>query len=311
MDGDGLVCVKINKSEIINSRCATNGILSSLSYITFNFSRDMKKHLTILSILMLCAVVSLQAQTKETRDVGTFTKIAFRVPGKLYLRQGSPQKVVMEGKKDVLDKIETNVDGSRLVIGKEGRDHWNWGDDDRITVYITVKDIEALSVGGSGDLIGETKIVADDITLNVSGSGNMTVEVDATGDMESDVSGSGNIELKGKCKNFNSDVSGSGKVTMAVTASGEADLGVSGSGKIEASGSAATVRTNVSGSGKILGANLETDVCKVMITGSGDVEINVKKELDASITGSGSVRYKGNPNKVNSHSAGSGHVRKL
>lgn len=268
------------------------------------------KKLTILSVLFLWTVVCVEAQTKETRSVETFTKIAFRVPGKLYLRQGSPQKVVIEGDKDILAEIETDVEGSRLVIEKEGKD-WNWNNDDQIKVYVTVKDIEALSVGGSGDLIGETKIIADDINLNVSGSGNMTVEVEASGDMESNVSGSGNIELKGKCKDFNSDVSGSGKVIMTLTASGDADFGVSGSGKIEASGSASKVKAAISGSGKVLAGNLETNTCEVLITGSGDVEINVKNELDANIVGSGNVRYKGNPSKVNSHSAGSGHVRKM
>src|SRR6186713_2203528 len=119
------------------------------------------KKLTILSILMLCALVLVQAQTKETRNVGTFTKISFRVPGKLYLRQGSPQKVEIEGKKSILAEIETDVDGSKLVIEKEGKwMDWNWGVGDEVTVYITVKDIEALSVSGSGDLIGETKIIA-------------------------------------------------------------------------------------------------------------------------------------------------------
>jgi len=268
------------------------------------------KKLTILSILMLCAVVLVQGQTKETRNVGTFTKIAFRVPGKLYLRQGSPQKVVIEGKKDILEEIETDVEGTRLVIENEDN-NWNWGNDDHVNVYITVKDIEGLSVGGSGDLIGETKIITNDITLNVSGSGSMKVEVEASGHMESDVSGSGDIELKGKCKDFDSDVSGSGKVMMSLTASGDAEFGVSGSGKIEASGSASRVRTSISGSGKVLASNLETNSCEVRITGSGDVEINVKNELDANITGSGNVRYKGNPSKVNSHSAGSGHVRKM
>lgn len=275
-----------------------------------NQLKENMKKLTVLSILMLCSLVLVQAQTKETRNVGTFTKIAFRVPGKLYLRQGSPQKVVIEGKKNILEEIETNVEGTRLVIENEDN-NWNWGNDDHVNVYVTVKDIEGLSVGGSGDLIGETKIITNDITLNVSGSGSMTVEVEASGHMEGDVSGSGNIELKGKCKDFDSDVSGSGKVIMTLTASGDAEFGVSGSGKIEASGSASRVRTSISGSGKVLAGNLETNSCEVRITGSGDVEINVKNELDANITGSGNVRYKGNPSKVNSHSAGSGHVRKM
>lgn len=271
---------------------------------------NMKKQAIVLSMLMLC-VTAVQGQTKETRNVDTFTKIAFRVPGKLFLRQGSTQKVEIEGKKDVLEEIETRVEGSRLVIEHEDEKFWNWGNDDKVNVYITMKDVDGLSVGGSGDLIGQTKIVADDIDLNVSGSGNMKIEVEASGDMESDVSGSGNIELRGKCKNFNSDVSGSGRVTLALNASGNADFGVSGSGKIEASGTASKVKANISGSGKVLAADLETNSCAVRITGSGDVEINVKNELDANITGSGSVRYRGNPSKVNSHSAGSGNVRKL
>lgn len=279
-----------------------------LFYSKFNFNH-MKKPATILSVLMLC-VIMLQAQTEETRNVDTFTKIAFRVPGKLYLRQGSPQKVVIKGKKDILEEIQTKVEGSRLIIENENR-RWKWSSDDKVDVYITVKDINGLNVGGSGDLIGQTKIVTDDIALNVSGSGNMKVEVEASGDMESDVSGSGNIELRGKCRSFNSDVSGSGKVILTLNASGNADFGVSGSGKIEASGSASKVKASISGSGKVLAANLETNSCEVRITGSGDVEINVKNELDANITGSGSVRYRGNPSKVNSHSAGSGHVRKL
>jgi hypothetical protein len=273
-------------------------------------SYNMKKQAIIFSLLILC-LTAAHAQTKETRKVDTFTKISFKVPGKLFLRQGSTQKVEIEGKKDVLEKIETKMEGSRLVIEHEDQSFWRWGNDDKVNIYITVKDIEGLSVGGSGDLIGETKIVADDIDLNVSGSGNMKVEVEASGDMESDVSGSGNIDLRGKCRNFNSDVSGSGRVTLALNASGNADFGVSGSGKIEASGVASKVKANISGSGRVLAADLETNSCEVRITGSGDVEINVKNELDANITGSGSVRYKGNPSKVNSHSAGSGNVRKL
>ena len=98
---------------------------------------------------------------------------------------------------------------------------------------------------------------------------------------------------------------------MSLTIVDKASFGVSGSGKIVASGSAQSVKTSISGSGKVLAANLEADKCDIRISGSGDVEINVKSELDATISGSGSVSYKGNPNHVNSHASGSGHIRKL
>lgn len=252
------------------------------------------------------------AQTRVTRNVDSFTKISFRHPGKLYLKQGSPQKVELEGSKDVLSEIETDVDGNKLVIGKEGKwFDWKWSESDKITVYITVPNIDGLSVSGSGDLIGETKITTNNLDLNVSGAGSLKIDIDASGSVDADVSGSGDIDLKGKCRDFDSDVSGSGNVVLNITVADEAQFGVSGSGKIAASGSAQSVRTSISGSGKVLAADLETNRCHVRISGSGDVEINVKNELDAVISGSGTVSYRGSPNKVNSHSSGSGKVRKM
>ena len=273
----------------------------------------MKKLISLVLVHLIVGSTIIFAQTRETRNVGTFTKISFRLPGKLYLRQGSPQKVEVEAKGDVLKKIETEVEGSKLVIGKESNwTDWNWGDDDdQIKVYITVKDIDGLSVSGSGDLIGETKIVTGDLDLNVSGSGSLKIEADASGAVDGNVSGSGDLILKGKCRSFESNVSGSGKVSLTTSITETADFGVSGSGKIEASGSAATVKATISGSGKVLAANLETNKCDVRISGSGDVEINVKNELDANISGSGTVSYKGSPSKVNSHSSGSGTVKKM
>jgi hypothetical protein len=98
---------------------------------------------------------------------------------------------------------------------------------------------------------------------------------------------------------------------MNVAINDLADFGVSGSGKIYASGSASRVKTSISGSGKVLAADLQANSCEVRISGSGDVEINVKDQLDANISGSGSVSYRGNPGKVNSHASGSGRISKM
>jgi hypothetical protein len=273
----------------------------------------MKKSIFITVFAVFFSIVVVHSQTRETRNVSSFTKISFRFPGKLYLKQGSPQKVEIEGDKDILKEVETDVEGSKLVIGKENNKwfDWNWDDNDKITVYITVPNIEGVSVSGSGDVIGQNKITGRDFNLNVSGSGALSLDIDASGDVEADVSGSGDIDLKGKCAGFESDVSGSGKVILALTITEKADFSVSGSGKIQASGSAESVMTTISGSGKVLAADLQTNSCEVRISGSGDVEINVRNELDATISGSGTVSYKGNPSKVNSHSSGSGSVRKM
>lgn len=273
-------------------------------------SHLMKKYNFLILLAMLLSTTLLMGQRREVRNVDSFTKISFGFPGKLYLKQGSPQKVELEGDEDILKEVETEVSGERLRIGKE--DKWfNWNDGDKITVYITVPTIEGVSVSGSGDILGQTKIRTDDLDLNVSGSGSLSLDVEANGDVDANVSGSGDMDLKGHFKSFESDVSGSGRVVLSATIDALADFGISGSGKIEASGSADMVKASISGSGKVLAADLETNRCDIRISGSGDVEINVKNELDANISGSGSVSYRGNPKKVNSHASGSGKVRKM
>jgi hypothetical protein len=275
------------------------------------YTKIMKKNF-LLPVLALCLLVTATfGQSRETRNVSDFTKIAYRIPGKLYLRQGNTTKVEVEASKETLKNIETNVEGDRLVIETPSKWNWKWNDDERINVYITVRNLEAVSVSGSGDLVGEGKFNTGEIHLNVSGSGSMKLEIEATGDVEADVSGSGELIVKGRGKGFESDVSGSGRVQLDMAIDGGADFGISGSGKIEAKGRARQVKAAISGSGKVLAANLETDRCDVRISGSGDVEINVKDELDANISGSGSVSYKGNPSKVNSHASGSGSVSKM
>lgn len=266
------------------------------------------QYLTLFAFVFTTS--ALTAQNREVRDVPTFTRISFGFPGKLYLKQGSPQKVELEGDQDVLEEVETEVDGDRLKIGKDGK-WFDWNSNDKITVYITVQNIEGVSVSGSGDLIGQNKIRTNDLDLNVSGSGSLSLDVEARGDVEADVSGSGNVDLKGHFQNFESDVSGSGRVVLAATIDENADFGISGSGKIQASGTADKVKTSISGSGKVLAADLQTNRCEIRISGSGDVEINVTNELDANISGSGSVSYRGNPKKINSHASGSGKVRKI
>ncbi|MEI9918021.1 MAG: head GIN domain-containing protein [Bacteroidota bacterium] len=271
----------------------------------------MKKIASYLLVILL-SVTFASAQNKKELKLDSFTKISFRAEGKLYLRQGSPQKVEVEGDRDYIEELDIRVEGDKLTMGKDNWSFWNWNNSsNKVTIYVTVPDIKAVSVSGSGDLIGETKITSRDLDLSVSGSGSMEIEADASGLLSADVSGSGNIELKGKSNDFESRISGSGKVKLTIAVTDRATFGLSGSGKVIASGSAHEVKATISGSGEVLAEDLVVDTCDVRISGSGDVEINVNKELDANISGSGSVTYKGNPSHVNSHSSGSGKVRKM
>ncbi|PRC94678.1 head GIN domain-containing protein [Solimicrobium silvestre] len=272
----------------------------------------MKKitHIIIWALAFISSAAL--AQTKEVRNVDKFTKITSTVSGNIYLKQGSPQKVELEGKADILADIETEVSRGKLTIRKKGSGYsWGWHKENPLNVYITVENIEALNMSGSGNLVGQTKFTGNNVDLTVSGSGALQAEMELTGAVDVDLSGSGDINLKGKFQNLKNEVSGSGDVVLSVIVANQVDFDISGSGKIKASGTAQNVKASISGSGNLYATNLVTDKYRVHISGSGDAAIDVNGDLDAGTSGSGDVTYRGNPSHVITHNSGSGSVRKI
>lgn len=267
-----------------------------------------------LALVFLLALTTGFSQNREKRSVSNFTRISFQTGGKMFLKQGSVNAVELEGDKEILEKIETRVEGGKLIIGYEDQGSWfNWRsgwDDEKITAYVTVKDLDGLYASGSGNIVAQTKLVGGDMEIKVSGSGNIEAEIEAA-DVEAKVSGSGDLMLKGKMRSMESGISGSGKIDFTGNVNGLIDIGISGSGRFTAMGSANEIKTSISGSGKVNAAELAVDRCDVRISGSGDVVVNVRTSLNANISGSGTVTYKGNPTEFNTHSSGSGSVRKM
>ncbi|MBL7960976.1 DUF2807 domain-containing protein [bacterium] len=141
----------------------------------------------------------------------------------------------------------------------------------KIKVYVTMKEITGLKLSGSGSIVGETPIKTNELELGISGSGDITLDVTAT-EINSGISGSGNIDLSGKTSDHNFKISGSGKINAM---------------------------------------DLNAENCTIQISGAGDAKVNVSKQLDVKISGSGSIRYAGNPDKVNTNVSGSGSVQKM
>jgi hypothetical protein len=267
-----------------------------------------------LIFFLLCIGLSFitKAQNKQTYNLPTFSRISFAGAGKVYVTQDATQTVTAQGSNEVLEKYEIEVEAGRLTIKPKDRWlSWDWGKEDEITVYITVADIDGLTVAGSGDVVVKNRIKTNKLNLRVSGSGYLQVETDVKGDLEANVSGSGDIKISGTAYTFDSSVSGSGDVNANVVCESTSSFGISGSGKVLLQGKSKSFNASISGSGSIKGENFSTQTAKIKIAGSGSVDLEVTDELDVSIAGSGDVRYRGNPKKVNSHAGGSGSVRKI
>lgn len=226
---------------------------------------------SMIYLAAMMIVTSVAAQKTEI-DVDDFSELTFGTSGVLYLSQGSENKVVVDADEDVLDKIEFDQRGDRLVIRNRNNRGWNrgWGRNE-LKVYVTMRDISAIKLSGSGPIYSETLLQTDDLDVELSGSGSMELEVESR----------------------------------------DLEIGISGSGSIEMEGSGEDVYAKISGSGKIRADDLEVKSLDARISGSGNIYMTVEDEIEASISGSGNVYYKGNPDRVINSASGSGKIRRM
>jgi hypothetical protein len=225
----------------------------------------------ILAIALLSGFAYGQSGDKETRNVKDFTKVSFGVSGNLYINIGPEFKVVLEGEKRILDNVITEVSGGKLVIKNENWRMNNWRINEKITVYITMPELNGLGVSGSGKAEIKDAVKAGDLNLSVSGSGKLYASEVTVSNLDCSISGSGDISLGG-------------------------------------GGSSSKAGISISGSGNYFGESFKIGTADIHISGSGNCECNVTESLRASISGSGNVTYGGNP-KLDAHVSGSGKVR--
>ena len=202
----------------------------------------------------------------KSRNVGSFDKVAVSGSFDVYLEKGKEGQMDIKIEDNLLPYLVTEVNGGKLKI------KWKKGTNisTRKGVVITVqfKDINEVSLSGSGDIIGKDKINADHFETSVSGSGDIELEV-FSNSLKAAVAGSGDVVLKGSTKTFEAAVAGSGDISAY---------------------------------------NLKSDKADVKVSGSGDIEVTAAKELKARVSGSGDVSYRGNPNIQDVKVSGSGDV---
>jgi len=229
------------------------------------------KTIFTLSLITIMAFLSLQAVCqKQKREISSFDEIHMGIAGDLYITQSSTTSLELEGDNDDLEEIITEVSNGKLTIKYKNNKGWKLGRD-RITIHLSTPEISVISLGGSGKIMSQGLIESNDLTLSVSGSGKITLEVNAD-ELDQKISGSGNMYLSGEAD--------------------RANISISGSGQLDA-------------------VDMEVDHYTVRISGSGKCKINVGDSLEANISGSGSVYYKGDPDKIRSNVSGSGKVRPL
>jgi hypothetical protein len=210
----------------------------------------------------------------EDRHLSGFSAVSAAGSFDVFITQGPTESVKVEAPDDIIDQIITEVDGGVLKIYNKHNNGFHWdemfGHHKKIAVYVACKDLNAISVSGSGDVSFKDGIHTGSLKLKVSGSGDVSGKVDVK-TLESAITGSGDVKLSGHAEN--------------------SAVSVSGSGDFEA-------------------RNMVTVNTSVRVSGSGDASVNASGRVDASVSGSGDVRYTGGARNISSAKSGSGDIEK-
>lgn len=216
------------------------------------------------------AAAVVAAPFDQTRDVSGFSGVASSGSFDVYVTTGGREGVKLEGDNDLLDKIETVVDGKTLHIRTRReyeRDHLDFSG---VKIHVTARELDALTLSGSGKMRVESPLKSDAFNVTVSGSGRIEA----------------------------------GRIT-----SNRLKATVSGSGGFTASGSAKETNITVSGSGGFNGKDFTAGDADVRVSGSGSVYLRAENTLDGVLSGSGRIHYSGNA-RVTERKSGSGRIIK-
>lgn len=235
----------------------------------------MKNSILFLVTLLTISTIQAQKKVKGNGNVTTITRTTSEYDGikcagsfDFILVAGTEGTISIEGEDNLLDYIITEVKGNDLIVKVADNVQLRSSTNKTIRITIPFKDIDGVSLAGSGVLHTRDKISTTKFKSSLAGSGDMKLNVDAT-EIKVSLAGSGNMTLEGKTNMLEADIAGSGNYR---------------------------------------GFNLTAHNADVSISGSGDVEIVCNGDLKGRVAGSGSITYKGNPKNEDTKVAGSGRI---
>ena len=103
-------------------------------------------------------------------------------------------------------------------------------------------------------------------------------------------------------------LSGSGNINISEIAGANLIVSLPGSGSLTVTGTATNVNISLPGSGNIYCNALIAKSATVTLNGSGNIEVFAMQNLYASLRGSGTIHYGGNPAQVSKNISGSGSI---
>jgi hypothetical protein len=223
--------------------------------------------------------------TEENRKTGDFNEIEVSRGMNVYISQGDYTKVLVRADENLMDAIETRIEGDKLIVTATK----NIRKATSKKVFVTAPDFSEIKSSSGSNVFSETKIVSDNIELSSSSGSNMTVEVNS-GNLEASASAGSNMKLEVVAENIESSASAGSNI------------------KFE--GATESFSGKVSSGSNIKAEDLKTKNCIAKASSGGNIWITVVEELTADASSGGNIFYYGDPEMKNIEKSSGGNVIK-
>lgn len=206
----------------------------------------------LISLVSCINCVEPQGEvTTEKTKLDNFTKIEISIPANIKIVTGDSAHISISTYESYLSEIVPTVRRGKLILKGNICNATN----NKVNIVITLPELSGIEIAGSANAYSETPIRTDELILDISGSGKISLNVFAN-NIFCEISGSGDINLNGTCQKLNVDIAGSGEFK---------------------------------------GLGLNSYKANVDIAGSGNASIVALNKLDANVAGSGVINYSGEP----------------
>jgi hypothetical protein len=236
------------------------------------------KKITILICFFLVSNVFGQWNSKTikgngpqlTKEITTNSYEGISVTGAFFVNiiKGTEGKITIKAQENLMKYILIEVKNNELLIQTEKGFNLSYSKNSRIEIIVPVQEISFINLTGSGDVISDFNLQANNFKINLVGSGDIKIGVNCT-DLEANLSGSGDIKLKGKTNQISAIIAGCGDIEAF---------------------------------------EVDAENAKAEVSGSGDIQVTCSEFIEARVSGSGDIEYKGKPKKQDTKVSGSGSI---
>ena len=215
----------------------------------------------------------------ETRqyDFGEFTRLDISSAFIYEIMQSDTYSVSITANNNMFDDIKIAQEGQTLIIGMEfpGVPWAIFNNNPSLKAVITMPQLDVLDSSGATHGIVADFSSTEKLDVTVSGASSVELVEISTGDITLNVSGAGKVTGNIEAKNM--------------------ELEVSGASTVQLKGSAGSITADGSGASHLKLADLKVGNANVILSGACSGTINLDGSLDAVLSGASTLEYIGEP----------------